>query len=145
MGGGLASLTYCYKTIIYFRFSLLPSPLNTPLQCIDLSNCSLSPVDMAYLANSLHSEALVKLDLSGHVVADLFPNTFHKLLHRCSVTLTSLCLEECGLADENLDLLTNALTPCNRLQELKILGNPLSTSALRHLFNMLSQGYSALR
>ncbi|KAG9279875.1 leucine-rich repeat-containing protein 14B [Astyanax mexicanus] len=123
----------------------LLSPLSTPLQCLELGNCSLSTVDMAYLANSLHSEFLVRLDLSGHVVADLFPNTFRKLLHRCSATLTSLNLEECGLEDESLDLLTQSLTPCHGLQELKILGNPLSTGALRQLFNMLAQNYPALR
>ncbi|KAK1804734.1 hypothetical protein P4O66_003586 [Electrophorus voltai] len=137
---------------LYLGFSTLTghlrqllSPLNTPLQCIELANCSLSPVDMAYLANSLHSEFIEKLDLSGHVLLDLFPNTFRKLLHRCSATLTSLSLEECGLADDNLDLLCEALAPCRGLQELKILGNPLSTAALRHLFNMLAQGYPALR
>ncbi|XP_066529687.1 leucine-rich repeat-containing protein 14B [Hoplias malabaricus] len=137
---------------LYLGFSTLTghlrkllSPLNTPLQCIELANCCLSPVDMAYLANSLHSEFLIKLDLSGHEVAELFPNTFCKLLHRCSATLTSLGLEECGLADENLDLLIHALAPCHGLQELKILGNPLTTPALRHLFNMLAQGYLALR
>ncbi|MCI4392107.1 hypothetical protein PGIGA_G00142200 [Pangasianodon gigas] len=137
---------------LYLGFSTLTgqlrrllSPLNTPLQCIELANCCLSPVDMAYLANSLHSEFLVNLDLSGHVVADLFPNTFRKLLHRCSATLSSLGLEECGLSDENLDLLIHALGPCNALQELKILGNPLSTAALHQLFNMLAQGYPALR
>ncbi|XP_053468234.1 leucine-rich repeat-containing protein 14B [Ictalurus furcatus] len=137
---------------LYLGFSTLTgqlrrllSPLTTPLQCIELANCCLSPVDMAYLANSLHSEFLVKLDLSGHVVADLFPNTFRKLLHRCSATLSSLNLEECGLSDENLDLFIHALGPCNAMQELKILGNPLSTAALRQLFNMLAQGYPALR
>ncbi|KAI2652891.1 Leucine-rich repeat-containing protein 14B [Labeo rohita] len=120
-------------------------PLSTPLQCVELANCSLNSLDMAYFANSLHSEYLVKLDLSGHEVADLFPNTFRKLLHRCCATLTSLGLEECALDDEKLDLLTQALTPCHGLQELKILGNPLSTAALRHLFNMLALGFPALR
>ncbi|XP_055075982.1 leucine-rich repeat-containing protein 14B [Misgurnus anguillicaudatus] len=137
---------------LYLSFSTLTghlrkllSPLNTPLQCIDLSNCNLNGIDMAYFANSLHSEHLIKLDLGGHEIADLFPNTFRKLLHRCSATLTSLGLEECGLGDESLDLLTQALAPCSNLQEFKILGNPFSTSALRQIFNMLAQGFPALR
>ncbi|XP_043073598.1 LOW QUALITY PROTEIN: leucine-rich repeat-containing protein 14B [Puntigrus tetrazona] len=137
---------------LYLGFSTLTghlrkllSPLNTPLQCIELANCSLNGVDMAYFANSLHSEHIVKLDLSGHEVADLFPNTFRKLLHRCCASLTSLGLEECGLDDDKLDLLTQALTPCHGLQELKILGNPLSTAALRGLFSMLALGFPALR
>ncbi|XP_052388881.1 leucine-rich repeat-containing protein 14B [Carassius gibelio] len=123
----------------------LLSPLNTPLQCIELANCSLNELDMAYFANSLHSEHIVKLDLSGHELGDLFPNTFRKLLHRCCATLTSVGLEECGLDDDKLDLLTQALTPCHRLEELKILGNPLSTAALHNLFNMLALGFPALR
>ncbi|XP_062869315.1 leucine-rich repeat-containing protein 14B [Trichomycterus rosablanca] len=142
--GELRELYMGFSTLTGHLRQLL-SPLNTPLQCIELANCSLSPVDMAYLANSLHSEFLVKLDLSGHVVADVFPNTFRKLLHRCSATLRCLSLEECGLEDENLELLRHALEPCHALEELKILGNPLSIEALRHLFNMLAQGYPALR
>ncbi|XP_051949291.1 leucine-rich repeat-containing protein 14B-like [Xyrauchen texanus] len=137
---------------LYLGFSTLTghlrkllSPLQTPLQCIELANCNINAVDMAYFANSLHSEHLVKLDLSGHGVADLFPNTFRKLLHRCSATLTSLGLEECGLDEECLNLLTQALAPCQGLQEFKILGNPLSTAALRHLFNVLAQGFPDLR
>ena len=121
------------------------SPLTTPLQCLELANCSLSAIDMAYLANSLHSENLVRLDLSGHEVGDLFPNTFRKLLHRCSATLCSLCLEECGLEDEHLELLLEALAPCDSLQEFKILGNPLSWVALRRIFNMLAQRFPNLR
>ncbi|XP_062384948.1 leucine-rich repeat-containing protein 14B [Sardina pilchardus] len=137
---------------LYLGFSTLTghlrrllSPLNTPLQCLELANCSLNGIDMAYLANSLHSEHLVRLDLSGHVVGDLFPNTFRKLLHRCADTLCSLGLEDCGLEDEHLELLLGALTPCNHLQELKILGNPLTWAALRRIFNMLAQHYHALR
>lgn len=123
----------------------LSSPLNTPLQSLDLANCALSAIDMAYLANSLHSEHLVSLDLSGHEVADLFPNTFRKLLQRCSDTLCSLALEECALEDEHLELLLGSLAPCNSLQELKILGNPLSLDALRRIFNMLARHFPALR
>ncbi len=101
-------------------------------QCIELANCSLNTVDMAYFANSLHSEHIVKLDLSGHEVADLF----RKLLHRCCATLTSLALEECGLDDDKLDLLTQALTPCRGVQELKILGNPLWAQLRRAIFSI---------
>ncbi|KAA0710334.1 Leucine-rich repeat-containing protein 14B [Triplophysa tibetana] len=140
----LRELFFSFSTLTGHLRKLL-SPLNTPLQCVDLANCNLNAVDMAYFANSLHSEHLVKLDLSGHDIADVFPNTFRKLLHRCSATLTSLGLEECGLDEESLDLLTQALAPCHGLQEFKILGNPFSTSTLRQIFNMLAQGFPALR
>ncbi|TRY83220.1 hypothetical protein DNTS_032499 [Danionella cerebrum] len=137
---------------LYLSFSTLTghlrrllSPLHTPLQCVELANCSLNAVDMAYFANSLHSENLVKLDLSGHQVFEAFPNTFRKLLQRCADSLITLALEECGLDDESLDLLNAALLPCRRLQELKILGNPLGTAALRSLFCSLAQGLPDLR
>ncbi|KAL4629768.1 hypothetical protein GN956_G16652 [Arapaima gigas] len=132
-------------TELYLAFSTLTgqlrrllSPLQTPLQCVELANCSLNRIDMAYLANSLHSEHLVSLDLSGHDLAELFPNTFHKLLRRCAGTLTSLAVEECGLEDQHLDMLTQALTPCQALREFKFLGNPLSSSALHLLFSFLA-------
>ncbi|XP_029104187.1 leucine-rich repeat-containing protein 14B [Scleropages formosus] len=138
-------------TELYLAFSTLTgqlrrllSPLHTPLQCLELANCALNRMDMIYLANSLHSEHLVSLDLSGHDLVELFPNTFHKLLRRCAGTLTSLTMEECGLEDQHVDMLTQALAPCRALRELKFLGNPLSATALRRLFSNLV-GFPLLR
>lgn len=133
------------NTIVHFyRFSLL-SPLNTPLQCLDLANCCLNRVDMTYLSNSLHSESLVRLDISGHNIFSSFSTSFHKLLGRCSATLASLALEECDIEDEHMDAFTNALACCQTLEELKLLGNPLTSAALRRLFSMLSAGFPKLR
>ncbi|KAM3858022.1 leucine-rich repeat-containing protein 14B [Diretmus argenteus] len=123
----------------------LLSPLNTPLQSLDVANCSLSRVDMVYLANSLHSESLVRLDISGHDVIGSFSTAFHKLLNRSSTTLASLTLEECDIEDEHMDLFTVALAQCQALQELKLLGNPMSSAALRQLFSMLSAGFPKLK
>ncbi|KAJ8397316.1 hypothetical protein AAFF_G00441500 [Aldrovandia affinis] len=132
-------------TQLYLGFSTLTghlrqilSPLLTPLQVLELANCDLSAVDMAYLANSLHSEYLQSLDLSGHHLADLFPLTFQKLLRRCAETLQSLCLEECALGEPQPDFLLGALSPCRALRELKILGNPLGVAELRRLFSALA-------
>lgn len=124
---------------------VLSRPLNTPLQCLEVANCGLNRVDMVYLANSLHSESLVRVDLSGHDILDSSPITFHKLLQRCSATLASLVLEECGIEDEHMDIFTQALAPCRALQELKLLGNPLSSEALRRLFSMLAAGFPKLK
>lgn len=123
----------------------LPSPLNTPLRCLELANCCLNRVDMTYLSNSLHSEALVCLDISGHDIFGSFPTSFHKLLSRCSATLTSLTLEECNIKDEHMDAFTNALAGCQMLEELKLLGNPLTSASLRRLFSMLSTGFPGLK
>lgn len=100
---------------------------------------------MTYLANSLHSEALVHLDISGHNIFGSFPALVTKLLNRCSATLTHLILEECDIEDEHMNTLLNALTPCQKLEELKLLGNPLTSVALQHLFTALSASFPKLR
>lgn len=100
---------------------------------------------MTYLSNSLHSEALVRLDISGHDLFGSFPTCFHKLLCRCSSTLASLTLEECNIKDENMDAFMSALILCQELEELKLLGNPLSSAALRGLFSALSAAFPKLK
>ncbi|KAL0961867.1 hypothetical protein UPYG_G00332670 [Umbra pygmaea] len=139
-------------TELYVGFSTLTghlrrllSPLITPLKCLDVANCNLNRSDMVYLANSLHSESLVSLDISGHDVCGLFPTTFIKLLQRGAYTLQSLTLEDCDLEDVHLDTLILALAPCHKLEEFKILGNPLSAAALRRLFSILAAAFPALR
>lgn len=100
---------------------------------------------MTYLANSLHSEALVRLDISGHDIFGSFSTSFHKLLSRCSASLASLALEECGIEGEHMDALANSLSRCQGLLELKLLGNPLTSAALRRLFSLLVTGFPKLR
>ncbi|XP_042307880.1 leucine-rich repeat-containing protein 14B isoform X2 [Sceloporus undulatus] len=125
-------------SILTGRIRKLLSPLKTPLKMLDVSNCSLNHVDMAYLANSLHSNHLEVLDMSGHDVADLYPSTFFKLLNHSSHTLKSLTLEECNIQDTHLNMLILGLVPCWKLEEFKFLGNPLSSRALKCLFNVFT-------
>ncbi|XP_041868340.1 leucine-rich repeat-containing protein 14B [Melanotaenia boesemani] len=143
----LSSLTeFCvgFSTLTGHLRRLL-SPLNTPLTVLELANCYLNRLDMTYLANSLHSEALIHLDISGHDIFGSFSAQFQKLLNRCSATLASLTLEECDIDDQHLNTFTDALTPCQGLEELKFLGNPLTSTALRRLFSILSAGFPKLR
>ncbi|XP_061615251.1 leucine-rich repeat-containing protein 14B [Phyllopteryx taeniolatus] len=137
----LTELSVGFSTLTGHLRKLL-SPLQTPLESLELANCSLSRVDMTYLANSLHSEYLVRLDLSGHPVLDDFAVAFLKLLGRCSASLAGLALEECAL--EDADILAEALSRCQALEELKLLGNPLSTRAQRRLVTALSAGFPKL-
>ena len=44
-----------------------------------------------------------------------------------------------------MDAFTNALTCCQALKELKLLGNPLTSVALRRLFSTLSVGFPELK
>ncbi|XP_061520978.1 leucine-rich repeat-containing protein 14B [Phycodurus eques] len=137
----LTELSVGFSTLTGHLRKLL-SPLQTPLESLELANCSLSRVDMTYLANSLHSEYLVRLDLSGHPVLDDFAVAFLKLLGRCSASLAGLALEECAL--EDADILAEALSRCRALEELKLLGNPLSARAQRRLVTALSAGFPKL-
>ncbi|CAN9504019.1 unnamed protein product [Ophioblennius macclurei] len=139
-------------TEFYVGFSTLTghlrkllSPLDTPLQCLELGNCCLNRLDMTYLSNSLHSECLVHLDLSGHSIFSTFGTCFHKLLGRCSATLARLTLEECDIEDEHMDDFTNALASCQGLEELRLLGNPLTSAALRRLFSTLAAAFPKMR
>ncbi|XP_057684169.1 leucine-rich repeat-containing protein 14B [Corythoichthys intestinalis] len=140
--GSLKELSVGFSALTGHLRKLL-SPLQTPLESLELANCRLSGVDMTYLANSLHSEYLVRLDLSGHPVLDTFSAPFLKLLGRCASSLTILVLEDCGLEDASA--LTHALSCTRVLEELKLLGNPLSAAAQRALVNTLAAGFPQLR
>ncbi|XP_003204742.1 leucine-rich repeat-containing protein 14B [Meleagris gallopavo] len=126
-------------SILTGRIRKLLSPLKTPLKMLDVSNCSLNNADMVYLANSIHSYHLEALDLSGHNIPELYPSTFFKLLSHSSPVLRSLVLEDCNIQDTHVNMLIVALSPCQKLQEFKFLGNPLSSQALKHLFTFLCE------
>ncbi|XP_010157058.1 PREDICTED: leucine-rich repeat-containing protein 14B [Eurypyga helias] len=126
-------------SVLTGRIQKLLSPLKTPLKMLDVSNCSLNHADMAYLANSVHASHLEALDLSGHNIPDLYPSTFFKLLSHSSSVLRSLTLEECNIQDTHVNMLILGLSPCQKLQEFKFLGNPLSSQALKHLFTFLCE------
>ncbi|KAF1381631.1 hypothetical protein PFLUV_G00155960 [Perca fluviatilis] len=140
----LTELSVGFSTLTGHLRRLL-NPLNTPLQYLELANCCLNRLDMTYLSNSLHSEFLVCLDISGHDIFSSFSSCFHRLLSRSSATLVSLAIEECNIEDEHMDAFTNALACCQVLEELKFVGNPLTSAALRRLFSMLSAGFPKLK
>ncbi|XP_023607806.1 leucine-rich repeat-containing protein 14B [Myotis lucifugus] len=134
----LTELSVAFSTLTGNIQKLL-GPLRTPLRALDLANCSLNHADMAFLAGCTHAAHLEVLDLSGHSLVHLFPSSFFRLLGRAAQTLRVLTLEECGIEDRHLSTLILALSPCQQLQELRFLGNPLSASALRRLFLALCE------
>ncbi|KAM3920529.1 leucine-rich repeat-containing protein 14B isoform 1-T4 [Leptodactylus fuscus] len=132
----LTELSLSFSTLTG-RLRKLLSPLKTPLKVLELGNCSLNQVDMAYLANSLHSEHLEVLDLSGHNITELFPSTFFKLLQKSSSTLKTLVLEECDIGDMNIHVIEMGLVHCLKLTNFKFLQNPLTSISLRRIFRVL--------
>ncbi|XP_068108019.1 leucine-rich repeat-containing protein 14B [Hyperolius riggenbachi] len=125
-------------SILTGRLRRLLSPLTTPLKVLELANCSLNQVDMAYLANSIHAEHLEQLDLSGHNVTELFPSTFFKLLSKASQTLEILVLEECDIGEMNIHVMEMGIVHCLKLREFKFLGNPVTSISLRRIFRVLA-------
>ncbi|XP_063803950.1 leucine-rich repeat-containing protein 14B [Pseudophryne corroboree] len=144
IGEKLSNMEYLTELSLSFstltgRLRKLLSPLKTPLKVLELSNCDLSNVDMAYLANSLHADHLELLDLSGHKVAELFPSTFLKLLYKASYSLNTLVLEECDIGDMNIHFMEMGLIHCVKLENYKFTGNPLTSIALRRIFRVLAK------
>ncbi|KAG8454486.1 hypothetical protein GDO86_000925 [Hymenochirus boettgeri] len=140
VGDKLSKMTLLTELCLSFsiltgKLRKLLSQLKTPLKVLEVANCSLNHLDMAYLANSFHSEHLEILDLSGQNVTELFPSTFFKLLSKASRTLKTLILEECNIKDNNIHLILLGLESCHKLQEFKFLGNPVTSRALKYLFN----------
>ncbi|XP_068019071.1 leucine-rich repeat-containing protein 14B isoform X1 [Melanerpes formicivorus] len=134
----LTELSVSYS-ILTGRIQKLLSPLKTPLKMLDVSNCSLNFADMDYLASSFHANHLEALDLSGHDLTDMYPSAFFKLLRHSSSVLRSLTLEDCNIQDTHVNMLILGLSPCQKLQEFKFVGNPLSSQALKHLFTFLCE------
>ncbi|NXP73996.1 LR14B protein, partial [Ramphastos sulfuratus] len=134
----LTELSVPYS-ILTGRIQKLLSPLKTPLKMLDVSNCSLNLADMDYLASSFHANHLEVLDLSGHDLSDIYPSIFLKLLRHSSPVLRSLTLEDCNIQDTHINMLILGLSFCQKLQEFKFLGNPLSSRTLKHLFTFLCE------
>ncbi|KAM4013330.1 leucine-rich repeat-containing protein 14B [Anomaloglossus baeobatrachus] len=142
IGEKLSHMTHLTELSVSFstltgRLRKLLSPLQTPLKVLEVANCSLNQIDMAYLANSLHAEHLELLDLSGHNITELFPSTFFKLLQKASSTLKTLVLEECDIGDMNVHVMEMGLVNCLKLKEFKFLQNPLTSVSLRRIFRVL--------
>ncbi|KAL0628972.1 Leucine-rich repeat-containing protein 14B [Plecturocebus cupreus] len=134
----LTELSVAFSTLTG-KIATLLGPLQTPLRVLDLANCALNHADMAFLADCAHAAHLEVLDLSGHHLVALYPSTFFRLLGQAARTLRILVLEECGIVDSHVGMLTLGLGPCHRLRQLKLLGNPLSARALRRLFAALCE------
>ncbi|XP_010006671.1 PREDICTED: leucine-rich repeat-containing protein 14B [Chaetura pelagica] len=144
IGEKMAEMTQLTELSVSFsiltgRLQKLLSPLKTPLKILDVSNCSLNHADMTYLANSFHANHLETLDLSGHNIPDFYSSIFFKLLSHSSSVLRSLTLEDCNIQDIHVNMLILGLSSCQKLQEFKFLGNPLTSQALKHLFTFLCE------
>ncbi|XP_056371571.1 leucine-rich repeat-containing protein 14-like [Oenanthe melanoleuca] len=107
--------------------------LQTPLESLDLSYCSLVPADLVFLSQSIHPPALKRLDLSGNYISQGLLEPLRLLLEETSVSLLHLDLTDCHVADSHLAALLPTLLRCSHLRFLGLYHNPLSKAAIKDL------------
>ncbi|XP_043847192.1 leucine-rich repeat-containing protein 14-like [Dromiciops gliroides] len=107
----------------------LLSGLQCSLKSLQLSYCSLTNQDIAYLARSHHSTHLIKLDLEGNNISTKL-DSFLELLKSVSNSLKWLSMAKCGLKDTDFYIILTQLHSCSRLSYLCLYGNPLSSRSM---------------
>ncbi|NXD46221.1 LRC14 protein, partial [Copsychus sechellarum] len=107
--------------------------LQAPLESLELDYSSLFPADFAFLSQSIHAQALKRLDLSGQDVSQGLLEPLRLLLEKTSASLLYLNLLGCRMADSHLAALLPTLLRCSRLRFLGIHDNPLSKAAVKDL------------
>ncbi|NXD46224.1 LRC14 protein, partial [Copsychus sechellarum] len=107
--------------------------LQAPLESLDLGYSSLLPADLTFLSQSIHAQALKRLDLSGHNISQDLLEPLQLLLMETSTSLLYLNLRDCHMADSHLAALLPTLLRCSRLRFLGLYGNPLSKAAIKDL------------
>ncbi|KAE8599880.1 hypothetical protein XENTR_v10017380 [Xenopus tropicalis] len=141
----------CVQTIIlgvitYLSDALAKGPegqraggLQRPLESLELAFCSLLPMDLSYLSQSVHVSSLRKLDLSGNNLSDLLLTPFLQVLSEVSGRLLYLDVMECKLKDAHLGTLMTILRRCSHLRYLGLFCNPISSDGLRMVLQNLVQ------
>ncbi|XP_046389654.1 leucine-rich repeat-containing protein 14B-like [Ischnura elegans] len=86
---------------------------------LNLSYCNLSSVDINYLANSLHRESIVELDLSYNDLNKSF-SQFLSIINGASCQLEILCIDYTHLRSHHIGSLVTALCQMKRLRYLSM-------------------------
>ncbi|KAE8599879.1 hypothetical protein XENTR_v10017380 [Xenopus tropicalis] len=121
------------------RLRQLLGGLQRPLESLELAFCSLLPMDLSYLSQSVHVSSLRKLDLSGNNLSDLLLTPFLQVLSEVSGRLLYLDVMECKLKDAHLGTLMTILRRCSHLRYLGLFCNPISSDGLRMVLQNLVQ------
>lgn len=107
--------------------------MESPLETLSITRCSLSNEDMSYLSQCPSMHVLKHLDLSGVTFLNLDPRLLGSLLERLTATLQTLQLKGCMIMDHQISDLLPALSQCTQLTEVNFLKNFLSVASIRKL------------
>ncbi|XP_055117626.1 PRAME family member 20 [Symphalangus syndactylus] len=111
----------------------LLSCLKTPLKILAITNCVLLEADLKHLSKCPSISQLKTLDLSGTRLVNFSLVPLQVLLERVAATLEDLDLEDCGIADSQVDTILPALSRCFELTTFGFRGNPISMATLENL------------
>ncbi|KAF6082582.1 PRAME nuclear receptor transcriptional regulator [Phyllostomus discolor] len=107
--------------------------LQTPLEALSITNCSLSENDFAHLCQNLNVSQLKGLSFSGLNLTNMSSGPLQLLIERASATLQDLDLDECGIMDPEITDILPALSLCSELTTFSFCENPISMSVLEEL------------
>lgn len=107
--------------------------MESPLETLAITRCSLSNADMSYLSQCPSIHKLKHLDLSGVNFLNLDHLLLGSLLERLTATLQTLQLKGCMIKDFQISALLPALSQCTQLIEVNFLKNFLSVASLKKL------------
>ncbi|CAH7443391.1 C87977 [Phodopus roborovskii] len=132
----LKNLQHLYLNRVFFLNSRLDQVLRyleSPLETLAITGCTLSESDMSYLSQCPSVHRLTHLDLSGVTFVNLSHPLLGRLLERLTSTLQTLKLEGCMLMDFQMGVILPALSQCCQLVEVNFMKNFLSLTSLKKL------------
>ncbi|XP_014405436.1 PREDICTED: PRAME family member 20 [Myotis brandtii] len=111
--------------------------LQSPLGKLSIANCQrLTLLDLTHLFQSLNLRQLKSLRLYGASLAGFSPEPLRALLEAVAPTLEDLGLDNCGMADSQVEAILPVLSRCHQLRDVTIPENnfPVATveKLLRH-------------
>ncbi|XP_055117625.1 PRAME family member 5-like [Symphalangus syndactylus] len=111
----------------------LLSCLKTPLKILTITNCVLLESDLRHLSQCPSVSQLKILDLSGIRLANFSLVPLQVLLEKVAATLEDLDLDDCGIADSQVNAILPALSRCFELTTFSFCGNPISMATLDNM------------
>ncbi|XP_040590844.1 PRAME family member 12-like [Mesocricetus auratus] len=132
----LNKLQHLYLNGFFFlnkRLDQVLRYLESPLQTLAITNCTLSESDMRYLSQCPSVLQLTYLEISSVTFSDLSQALLGRLLKKLTATLRTLKLKGCMLTDYQLGDFLPALSQCSQLVEVNFVRNLLIISSLKKL------------
>nr|XP_045005014.1 PRAME family member 12-like [Jaculus jaculus] len=109
----------------------------TPLEMLQITQCSLSQADLNYLSQwPVTIQHLKHLGLSGVLLFHVCARPLRILLETVSATLETLKLEDCRMGHSQVRVLPPVLTRCFQLTTINFLENDVAAPVLKGLLHL---------